>query len=429
MTPAAFLSTIQVGITLAGFLAAAAGATTLARPLVEPLSFLGAAAAPVAVVLVTVAISFVTLVFGELAPKRLALQRAEGWSLVAARPLSALASAAKPVVWLLTRSTDLTVRVLGGDPDATRQEVGEQELRDMVAAGPLSPAQQSIIDGTFEIAERSLREIVVPRSRVHTVECTATIDETITALARSGHSRAPVVDGDLDHVVGIVHLRDLVERHGSVRRATRPAVVLPETVQVLDALARLRDERQHMAVVIGEHGGTEGIVTLEDLLEEIVGEIYDEYDRDLHPADPDGVQRSDDGTVTVPGAFAVHDLPDLGIEVEGGRLRDGRRSRARRARPHPRGRRVGRLGRLALRGPRVQPAHDRADAPQPRAVGAPRAGERRLNPTARRGGRRPPSALRRRLRPRRGRSRPAAGCGRACGTPRRRGHRPPGARP
>ena len=316
--PGRYMSTIQIGITLAGFLAAAAGATTLAQPLVEPLSFLGAAARPTAILLVTVAISFVTLVFGELAPKRLAMQRAEGWSLVAARPLSVLARLTAPAVWLLTRSTDLTVRLFGGDPEMAREEVTEEELRDMVAAQPLSREQQSIIEGAFEVAERSLREILVPRNKVHAVGEETPVRDAIRDLVESGHSRAPVIAGDLDHVAGIVHLRDLVDRDGAVGQAARPAIVMPETVQVLDALARLREQREQMAIVIGEHGGTEGIVTLEDLLEEIVGEIYDEYDRDLNPADPEGVQRDGTGAVTVPGTFAIHDLPELGFAVPQG---------------------------------------------------------------------------------------------------------------
>jgi putative hemolysin len=317
--PNRYLSTIQVGITLAGFLASAAATVTFAELLVEPLAPLGAAARPVAIVLVTVLLTFLTLVFGELAPKRIALQRAEGWSMLAARPLSFLATATAPVIWVLTRTTDLTVRLLGGDPTRAREEITEEELRDLVATRPqFTSEQRTIIAGAFEIAERSLREIVVPRTKVFAVPEDQPADEAARALVAAGHSRAPVFRGDLDDVVGVVHLRDLVDADGPVGTYARPTIVLPETVDVLPALRRLRAQREHFAVVIDEHGGVEGIVTLEDLLEEIVGEIYDEFDRDLDPTDARGVQRRDDGSFVIPGSFPMHDLDDLGIELPEG---------------------------------------------------------------------------------------------------------------
>jgi putative hemolysin len=221
---------------------------------------------------------------------------------------------------VLTKSTDLTVRLLGGDPNRGGEEVTEEELRDMVAVQPgFTTEQRSIISGAFEVAERSVREILVPRPQVVALPQDTTITDAIEVLVESGHSRAPVYRGDLDDVLGVVHLRDLVTGNGAlVETHSRPAMVLPETVGVLQALQQLRNSREQLAIVINEHGGTEGIVTVEDLLEEIVGEIYDEFDRNLDPADLRGVVRGEDGTISLPGSFPMHDLPDINVVLPEG---------------------------------------------------------------------------------------------------------------
>jgi len=313
--PNQFLSTIQIGITLGGFLASATAAVTLARPLIEPLEpIFGGVARPAAIVLVTLVLTYVTLVFGELAPKRLALQRAEGWGAFASPPLVFLAKVAKPIVWLLGKSTDFTVRILGGNPSAQRQEVGEEELRDMVTTGTgFSRFQREILAGAFEIKDRRLREISVPRPEIFSLPANSSVDDAIPMLLESGHSRAPVTGRDIDDVVGIVHLRDLIGSDGSLAECARAAYTLPETLPVMNALRELQRNRQQIAIVIDEHGGVDGLVTIEDLLEELVGEIYDEFDSDVS-----GVERSDDGSVLVPGGFPVHDLEDIGVELPRG---------------------------------------------------------------------------------------------------------------
>jgi putative hemolysin len=315
--PNRFLATIQIGITLAGFLASASAAVSLAEPLESPLGFLGGAARPASIVAVTLILSYVTLVFGELAPKRVAMQRAERWGLLAARPLSLMARITRPAVWLLSVSTNVAVRVLGGDPSRGREEVTQEELRDLVAAQKsFTPQQRHIIDGAFEIAERSLQEVLRPRPDVFTVDAAAPCERALDALAASGHSRAPVAStGSLDDVVGIVHLRDLLAAEPGCTAGSRaaPATIFPETLGVLDALRQMQLHRVQMAVVVNEHGGAEGIVTVEDLVEELVGEIYDETDRDVLM-----VQREPDGSMRLPGRFPVHDLPDVGIEVPEG---------------------------------------------------------------------------------------------------------------
>lgn len=312
--PNRFLATIQIGITLAGFLASATAAIALAEPLAKALGALGEAAQLTAIVLVTIVLAFITLVLGELTPKRIAMQRAEQWALAAARPLALLATLTRPAVWLLGRATDAAVRLAGADPRAQREDVTTQELRDLLSTRrSLTAQQRHIFEGAFEIAERTLREIVVPRGRVDAIPATTPVAEAARGLARQGRSRAPVIDGDLDRLVGILHLRDLVDADGTAADHAREALALPETLGVLDTLHQLRAERQHLAVVIDEHGGTAGIVTLEDVLEEIVGEIWDEFDRDTS-----GVRRRADGSVVLIGEFPVHDLGELGIDLPDG---------------------------------------------------------------------------------------------------------------
>jgi putative hemolysin len=312
--PNRFLATIQIGITLAGFLASAAAAVSLSEPLIKPLGFLGSAARPVAVVIVTMVLTFVTLVIGELAPKRVAMQRTEGWALVVARPIDALSAFTKPVVWLLGASTNLVVRLVGADPHAQREEVTTEEIRDLVAAQQeFSAEQRTIISGAFEIADRILREILVPRRDVLTLATGMSAHEALRQLIDGGHSRAPVVGpAGLDDVLGIVHLRDLVDASGPVDPLCRPGLFLPETLRLSDAMLQLRVDHQQMAMVVDERGAIDGIITMEDLVEEIVGEIYDETDRDIQ-----AVVREPDGAMQMPGSFPIHDLPDIGFRGDG----------------------------------------------------------------------------------------------------------------
>ena len=314
--PNQFLATIQIGITLAGFLASAAAAVSLAEPLEAPLSFLGGAAGPTSIIIVTLILSYLTLVFGELAPKRIAMQRSERWGLAMARPLAMLSTLTRPIVWLLSHSTDLVVRLAGADPHQQREEVTEEELRDMVAAQvTFTPQQRMIIDGAFEIAERTLGEILLPRGDVFVLDASAPCHEALELLAASGHTRAPVARGlSLDDVVGKVHLRQLLA--GGTRPVEEVAVdapVFPDAARVLTAMRELQVLRAQMAIVVNERGAAVGIVTMEDLVEELVGEIYDETDPDLAT-----VHHEPDGTVVLPGRYPFHDLADLGVELPDG---------------------------------------------------------------------------------------------------------------
>ncbi|SCL73707.1 hemolysin family protein [Micromonospora peucetia] len=314
--PNRFLATIQIGITLAGFLASAAAAVSLAKPLVPLLSAFGGAAETLAIVLVTLALTFVTLVFGELAPKRIAMQAAERWALLVARPLDLLASATRPAVWALGATSDLVVRLVGLNPKHEPDEIGPDELRDIVAGNHgFTKEQRTIIAGAVEIADRQLRAVLVPRLQVFTLDSGTTAEAARLLLAATGHSRAPVVrHGGLDDAVGVIHLRDLVgvPDDRPVDECARPPMLLPDSLPVVDALRQFKAERQHIALVVDERGAVDGIVTLEDILEEIVGEIYDETDRDVR-----SVRTEPDGAMSLPGTFPVHDLVDLGVELPG----------------------------------------------------------------------------------------------------------------
>jgi putative hemolysin len=289
---------------------------SLAEPLEAPLGFLGGAAGPVSVILVTLILAYFTLVFGELAPKRIAMQRAEKWGMVMARPLDVLSTLTKPVVWLLSKSTDIAVRLLGGDPDRQREEVTGDELRDMVAIHEtFPPEQRQIIDGAFEIAERTLDEVMVPRSDVVVIDADATCAEALGVLVETGHSRAPVAEKrNLDKPVGMVRLRSLLDRGDDpVRSVMWDIPAFPDAARVLTALREFQARRTQMAVVIDEHGRTLGIVTVEDLVEELVGEIWDETDPDLTT-----IVREPDGTMVLPGTFPMHDLVDIDVELPDG---------------------------------------------------------------------------------------------------------------
>ena len=312
--PNRFLATIQIGITLSGFLASATAAVALAEPLVPLLSVLGAAARPVAIVSVTAVLTFVTLVLGELAPKRIAMQRAERWLLATGGLLVVLARLAGPFVRLLSVATDVVVRLSGADPKQGRDALTQEEIRDLIATGGLYDVEERrIITGALEAADRVLYEVLRPRNSVVALRADLPAAEALRQLIASGHSRAPVYAEQIDDADRFVGVMDLVGAEGTVAERARPVLALPESLGLIDALRRLQASRSSLAVVIDEYGGVAGIVTVEDLLEELVGEIHDEYDRDVRD-----VVRANDGSVTLVGRFPLHDLVDVlpGVPTE-----------------------------------------------------------------------------------------------------------------
>jgi putative hemolysin len=321
--PNRFLAAVQVGVTLAGFLSAAFGGATLSGDLEPVLVGWGVpqgVAGPAALVLVTIAISYLSLVFGELAPKRLALQRAEGFALALGPMIDKMSKVSRPVIWLLSRSTDAVVRLAGGDPDARSEQMSDEELRELVNQHEtLGEEERRIVEDVFEAGDRQIREVMIPRTEVDFIDAGTPVYKAAREALTQPHSRYPVIRGSADDVMGFVHVRDLLDpdmanRNVRVSELVRDALVLPWTRPILAALADMRREGSHLAIVADEYGGTAGIVTMEDLVEELVGDIKDEYD-----VDEGETTRHRGGDIEVDGLLNLDDFEDeTGIELPEG---------------------------------------------------------------------------------------------------------------
>jgi putative hemolysin len=361
--PNRFLAVVQIGVTLTALLSSAYGAITLSetakKALIAHTGLSDGLAGFIGVVGVTLIISYVTLVIGELAPKRLALQRAERAALLVGPFLDRMARISRPIIWLLSKSTNIVVRLLGGDPDTSREAITAEEVRALVAGNTeIAPDERNLIEEVFSAGERQLREVLVPRTEVEFLDAGMPLSEAATLAVGSPHSRYPVYRDSHDEVIGFVHVRDLLDpqfagRSTPVGELVRPVLYLPASKRVLAVLSEMRREGHHLAIVVDEYGGTAGIVTLEDLLEELIGDIRDEYDvedaqsRRLHGgaleidglvnlddfADETGVDLPEGPYETVAGYLmaVLGHLPQVGesVEVSGHRLAvtevDGRR--------------------------------------------------------------------------------------------------------
>ena len=313
--PNRFLSAVQIGVTLTGFLSAAFGGATL-EAAVSPLlvRWFGLSeqvASTVALIVITVLIAYVSIVVGELTAKRLALQRTEAYAMALAPLVNLVAQVLRPVIWLLGVSTNVLVKLLGGDPGAGREEVSDEEIRALVSGSTtLGAEERRIVDDVFAAGDRSLREVMLPRTEVDFIAGDVPAHKAVRELLRSPHSRYPVTGESADDVLGFVHVRDLLDPDVSTRNVrvadlARPVLRMPDTVRVLHALSEMRRGRSHLAIVVDEYGGTAGIVTMEDLVEELVGDISDEYDV-VEPQRP-GVR----GNLTVDGLTTLEDFADL----------------------------------------------------------------------------------------------------------------------
>jgi putative hemolysin len=320
--PNLFLSAVQIGVTLAGFLSAAFGASTIAddvAPVFVDWGVSAGVADAVALVSITLVIAYLSLVLGELAPKRLALQRAEGFALFAAPVIEFIAKISTPVIWLLSRSTNVVVRLAGGDPKASREQISELELRELVAGHTdLDEEERELLAQVFSANDQQLREVMVPRTEVDFLDAGTPLFKALKDVAKMPHSRYPVVRGSADDVTGFVHVRDLYNpdlsgRSVRVGELARPVLMLPGTNRALSSLQQMRREAHHLAIVVDEYGGTAGIVTLEDLVEELVGEIRDEYDE----PEPETTRVGE--SVEVDGLLNIEDFQDeTGVELPEG---------------------------------------------------------------------------------------------------------------
>lgn len=317
--PNRFLAAVQIGVTVAGFFSAAYGGSTLAPDLAPYLENLGLgadAAQTTALVVLTLVIAYLSLVLGELVPKRLALQKSAGVALAAAPVLDRFATLMRPVIWVLSLSTNALVRLLGGDPNATSEQLSEEELRHLVSTHEdLDEQERRILRDVFTATETTLKEVMRPRGDVSFVDGGLLASEAALLVRTLPYSRYPVTGEDFDDVIGFLHVRDLLGiEAGDQRRVSdlaRPILMLPGSKLVLPTVATMRQEGVHLAVVVDEYGGTDGIVTLEDLVEELVGEIRDEYD-------VEGPVSSGD-LADVDGGVSLEDF----AEATGIKLRDG----------------------------------------------------------------------------------------------------------
>ena len=337
--PNRFLAAVQIGVTVAGFFSAAYGASTIAPDIAPSLAALGIheqLAQTAALVAMTLLIAFCSLVLGELVPKRLALQRSSGIALVVGPPLDTFAKLMRPVIWLLSLSTNGILRLLRVDPQQANEQMSEEELRDLVVAHEgLPDDERQILRDVFRTNERTVSEVMRPRHETTFLSAELSLTEAVAQLSEHPYSRYPVTGENFDDIQGFVHVRDILlaqPHHGSrtVQDLVRPIMVLPGTNGVLGSIAQMRGDRSHIAVVIDEYGGTDGIVTLEDLVEELVGEIEDEYDA---PSDPDDAAEHEGGQpddAVVDGGLTLEDvaegtgveIPDGAYETIGGFLQD-----------------------------------------------------------------------------------------------------------
>lgn len=322
--PNRFLAAVQVGVTFFGFLSAALGADRIGEYLVPRLEKWGLSesyAPTVSLLSLTIVIAYFSLIFGELVPKRLALHRTEKIALAAANSVDVVAHVFRPIIWLLSHSTDFVVRLFGLDPKATRADISEEELLDLVSGhAALTTEERDIVEEVFNASERQLHEIMVPRTEVDFLDASLSITQAIRIAVEKAHSRYPVVRGSSDEVIGFIHVRDLLDpsyngKDLTIMEIIRNVIFLPGTKGILPALTEMRAQRQQIAIVLDEYGGTDGIVTLEDLVECLIGEIHDEYD--AHEGEVQSQDRT--GDFEVEGLISLEDLFDeTGVEIPAG---------------------------------------------------------------------------------------------------------------
>ncbi len=317
-----FLSTIQIGVTLAGFLSSASAATAFAAMLTDAITKVidvsESIIAPVSVVVITLIISYFSLVFGELAPKRIGMQVPEKVAFAVVKPLLVISKITTPFVKFLSLSTNAVVRILGFDPNADEEVVTEEEIRMMVDVGGekgvIEDAQKEMINNIFEFDDLDAGDIMTHRTDVIAADInTVTLDEFMGLAIEYGRSRIPLYDEDIDNIVGIVYVKDLlkyvgkeVKAKGTLKNIMREPYFIPETKACGELFKEMSSRKIQMAVVVDEYGGTAGILTLEDIVEAIMGNIQDEYDQE-----DEEISKIDDNTFTVDGTIDIEEIDEL----------------------------------------------------------------------------------------------------------------------
>jgi putative hemolysin len=336
--PSRFLATIQIALTFLGFLASAFGAVSLSGNLAGlvrliPLAFVRDAAREISFVLVTLLIALASIIIGELVPKTLALTFADRFALFVARPIGWFDRILRPIVWFVSTVSNVLVRALGGRDRPKAGYLSTEELKMLVETGSeqggIEEDEKEMIHGVIELGETKVHQVMVPRIGIRAVEVNDPIGEVLEMIVRAGHSRVPVYDENLDNIVGILYAKDLLPylmpgaapaAQIDIRALARPAAYVPETKPVDELLTEMRANKRHIAIVVDEYGGTAGLITMEDVVEEIVGEIQDEYDSEeslVEPlADDEQIAYRLDGRVSMDDLRDLFDLSDSEEEDE-----------------------------------------------------------------------------------------------------------------
>ena len=315
--PNTFLSTVQIGVTLSGFLSASFGESSISPfivPVVEGWGVPSNVAAPLTTIVLTLVISYCSIVISEMVPKRIAMQRNEQIARAVVPAISAFAKVCRPIIWLIGKNTNGIVRLLGFDPNETESEVSDEELRVLVSSNTnLTKDERTILDDVFDASETIVAEVMRPRADVVFLDGDTPLADAAAQVRELPYSRYPVIGKSFDDVLGFVHVRDLLDVRDpnakTVADVTREGISLPGTSKLLPSLSLLRKRGIHLAVVIDEYGGTDGIVTLEDMTEELVGDIRDEYDLpEDTPKDKLPTDVFVDGVATIDGGMTIEDF-------------------------------------------------------------------------------------------------------------------------
>jgi len=325
--PGRFLATIQIAITFLGFLASAVGAVSLSGTLAKlvrliPLDPIKNAASEISFVLITLLIALASIIIGELVPKTLALTFPDRFALIVARPIGWFDRILRPVVWLVSTLSNVLVRALGGKDRPQAGYLSTEELKMLVETGSeqggIEEDEKEMIHGVIELAETKVHQVMVPRIGIQAVEANDPVVDVLQMIVRAGHSRVPVYEENLDNIVGILYAKDLLPylmpgaaapASIDIRMLARPATYVPETKPVDELLHEMRTNHVHIAIVVDEYGGTAGLITMEDVVEEIVGEIQDEYDREESLVE--ALQDNGQLAYRLDGRVSMDDLRDL----------------------------------------------------------------------------------------------------------------------
>ena len=313
--PNKFLSTIQVGITLAGFFSSASAATGISEVIGASLSQLGIPyAQSISLVVITLLLSYVTLVFGELVPKRIALQKSEQMAMLSVRPIVFVFKFAKPFVKLLSLSTNVLLRVIGMSDTDLEEKVSREEIKSLVDAGEeygvINQIEKEMINSIFDFDDKLAKEVMTPRTEVYMIN--SQLPLSIEELLEENYSRIPVYEGDIDNIIGVLYLKDFLHEayqvgfeNVNLKKLLHRPYFVPECKNIDQLFKELQKSKKHLAVLIDEYGGFSGIVTIEDLIEEVMGDINDEYDED-EPF----IRKIDNDTYIVNGLISIKELND-----------------------------------------------------------------------------------------------------------------------